>query len=204
MSAASSVKRSGETAQFRLKRLKSYTAVDAGEATESTDSQQWPLSEQEPCGSNDAKKLSLSLSHHSTDYAGESQDANQMSLPDADPGAPVSPLRLSDAEANALFGFVDSVDALVGSQSQGSTSTGQKIYTRDEIKKRYDDLMANTNPKNWPFQAINHAIHMYEEIDENPPVELKSLQLDWYYGRRTLADIDFDKLTDTELSLHVI
>ena len=114
------------------------------------------------------------------------------------------PLRLSDAEANALFGFVDSVDALVGSQSQGSTSTGQKIYTRDEIKKRYDDLMANTNPKNWPFQAINHAIHMYEEIDENPPVELKSLQLDWYYGRRTLADIDFDKLTDTELSLHVI
>ena len=131
MSAASSIKRSGETAQFRLKRLKSYTAVDTGEATESTDSQQWPLSEQEPCGSNDAKKMSLSLSHHSTDYAGESKDANQMSSADADPGAPVSPLCLSDAEANALFGFVDSVDALVGSQSQGSTSTGQKIYTRE-------------------------------------------------------------------------
>ena len=161
MSAASSVKRSGETAQFRLKRLKSYTAVDAGEATESTDSQQWPLSEQEPCGSNDGK--------------------------------------FPDAEA-----IVDSVDALVGSQSQGSPSTGQKIYTRDEIKKRYDDLMANTNPKNWPCQAINHAIHMYQEIGEDPPVELRSLSLDWYYGRRTLADIDFDKLTDTELSLHVI
>ena len=183
MSAASSVKRSGETAQFRLKRLKSYTDVDAGEATESTDSHH--------------------CTDYSTDYAGESKDANQMSLPDADPGAPVSPLRLSDAEANALFGFVDSMGALVGSQSQGSTSTGQKIYTRDEIKKRYDDLMANTNPKNWPCQTINHAIHMYEQIDEDPPVELKSLQLDWYYGRRTLADIDFAKLTDTELSLHV-
>ena len=203
MSAASSVKRSGGTAQFRLKRLKSYTAVDAGEATESTDSQQWPLSEQEPCGSNSAKKMSLSLSHHSADYAGESKDANQMSLPDADPGAPLSPLRLSDAEAIALFGFVHSVDALVGSQSQGSTSTGQKIYTRDEIKKRYDDLMANTNPKNWPCQAINHAIHMYQEIDEDPPAELKSLQLEWYSGQRTLADIDFANLTDTELSLHV-
>ena len=64
--------------------------------------------------------------------------------------------------------------------------------------------MANTNPKNWPCQAINHAIHMYQEIGEDPPVELRSLSLDWYYGRRTLADIDFDKLTDTELALHVI
>ena len=83
MSAASSVKRSGETAQFRLKRLKSHTAVDAGEATESTDSHH--------------------STDYSTDYAGESKDANQMSLPDADPGAPLSPLRLSDAEANFKY-----------------------------------------------------------------------------------------------------
>ena len=182
MSAASSIKRSGETAQFRLKRLKSSTVVGLVDATESTDSQQLPLSEQDACGSNDAKKLS----------------------PDADPDAPLSPFRLSDAEANAFCGFVDSMDALVGSQSQGSTRTGQKIYTRDEIKKKYDDLIANTKLKNWLKQAINHAIHMYQEIDEDPPAELRSVDMDWYYGRRTLADIDFAKLTDTELSLHLI
>ena len=185
MSAASSIKRSGETAQFRLKRLKSSTVVGLVDATESTDSQQLPLSEQDACGSNDAKKMS----------------------PDADPDAPLSPFRLSDAEANAFCGFtrtVQNIFALVGSQSQGSTRTGQKIYTRDEIKKKYDDLIANTKLKNWLKQAINHAIHMYQEIDEDPPAELRSVDMDWYYGRHTLADIDFAKLTDTELSLHLI